>query len=211
MVGTAPRVDGDPFAAPDGPGLQPCRLCRTRIDTSDGYCRVCGASDPGGANVQTRSRPASGAPIQRTAPARRQQYRSSTPQGVVLGLGAILLVVGCKLPWLSANGFGFSMGLTPPFGEVWPVVAGGAILALIGTAAVTGALRLGTAGWLMGLLISIGVAGYMFPRYQDITEVISSGALFGVSHGPGLWMIGAGIAATLLACAGGLNATLQRN
>ena len=54
------------------------------------------------------------------------------------------------------------------------------------------------------LLVTIGVAAFMFPRIREINGgVVNAGGFFGIAHGIGIWAIGAGVITGLLAAASG--------
>jgi hypothetical protein len=126
-------------------------------------------------------------------------------QGGILVLAALLVGVGCKLPWISADGMPFlQAGITPPLNEIWPIAVGAALLLVLGLAAVADPERTSRAGWLIGLLVVVGIGALTYPHYRDITREISSYEPdFGISLGFGMWVIGIGIIAGLVGCASG--------
>lgn len=196
MAYTPVGVSGDPFATPPSPTSGQCQVCGGPIARDDVFCRSCGVPGPGASDDQSAAWLAHSTAVSRTSDSGLSSLRV---HGGLLLLAGFLLAGGCKLPWISADGLPFQLGLAPPMAEVWPVLAGAAALGLLGLTALAYAERMSSASWLIALLVALGIAAFMFPKFRVINqEIIDSGEM-GVSHGVGLWVIGGGIIVALIA------------
>lgn len=192
---------GDPFAVARAPSGSACRDCGSRVEITDGFCRTCGASDPAErenrGTARSAERPARGA----RATGNPVGLRVS---GGLLVLAALLVGVGCRLPWISAWGL---LGLAPPMEEIWPITVGAGLVGVLGLGAMAygeGASRI---TWLLSLLVVAGMAVLTYPHYRGVTqEVTASGGEWGVSQGVGLWLVAVGIVTGLVASGAGWRA-----
>lgn len=194
-------MSGDPFGMARTPSGSECRVCGGRVESTDGFCRTCGASDPAEPESRRALRvvqpPVRGARVAGDLAAPRVS-------GGLLVLAALLVGVGCRMPWVTAMGI---IGLTPPMQEIWPITMGAGFIGILGLAALAQSGGVSRWTWLLSLLLAAGTAVLAYPHYQAVTEeVAASGGDFGVSQGVGLWLIGFGIVTALVASAAGWGA-----
>lgn len=196
----------DPFAPASGSHLE-CEWCKVSVEVSDVFCRNCGEPGPA-ASIRERAIRAETRPSSISASSTGAVGRQS--HGAILTFGALLIIAGCKFPWIAFDGGPFGqLGVTPPFDEIWQVAAAAAFLAVLGLMLWANPPS-GSGMWVIALLATIGTAALMFPRYQEVTQAIVDADGMGVTHGLGLWMVAGGIIACLVAGAAGQSATARR-